>query len=81
MNIMTERTWEAVGNPAMIPSLGGIVLFRGKLINLCGKIACILMNINGNSTQEDFDIIKFIEDSALFTMLLGKPWIKRDKAR
>ena len=24
MNIMTERTWEAIGKPAMIPSLGGI---------------------------------------------------------
>jgi hypothetical protein len=24
VNIMTERTWEIIGNPAMIPSLGGI---------------------------------------------------------
>jgi hypothetical protein len=30
VNIMTERTWEALGKPAMIPSLGGIGLFRGK---------------------------------------------------
>ena len=28
-----------------------------------------------------FKIIKFIEDSAPFTMLLGKPWIERDQAR
>jgi hypothetical protein len=38
VNIMTERTWEILGNPAMIPSLGGIGLFRGKLINLCGRL-------------------------------------------
>ena len=78
---MTERTWEAKGKPSMIPSLGGIGLFRGKLINLCGKLARIPMNINGTSTEEDFEIIKFIEDSAPFTMLLGKPWIDRDQAR
>jgi hypothetical protein len=47
---MTERTWEAIGKPAMIPSLGGIWLFRGKLINLCGKLAHIPMNVNGTST-------------------------------
>ena len=65
----------------MIPSLGGIGLFRGKLVNLCGRLTQISMNSNGTSTEEDFEIIKFIEDSASFTMLLGNPWIERDQAR
>jgi hypothetical protein len=39
------------------------------------------MTSNGTSTEEDFEIIKFIKDSAPFTMLLGKPWIDRDRAR
>jgi hypothetical protein len=39
------------------------------------------MNANGTSTKEDFQIIKFIEKSSPFTMLLGKPWIERDQAR
>jgi len=78
---MTERTWEAIGKLAMIPSLGGIGLFRGKLINLCGKLARIPMNTNGTSTKEDFEIIEFVEDNAPVTMLLGKPWIDRDQAR
>jgi hypothetical protein len=81
VNIMTERTWEAIGRPAMTPSLGGIGLFRGKLVNLCGNITQISMNVNGTSTEEDFEIIKFIEDSAPFTMLLGKPWIDIDQSR
>jgi hypothetical protein len=73
VNIMTERTWEAIGRPAMIPSLGGIGLFKGKLINVCGKLTWIPMNANGTSTEEYFEIIIFIENSAPFTMLLGKP--------
>jgi hypothetical protein len=81
VNIMKERTWEAIGKPAMIPSLGGIGLFRGKLVNLCGKLTQIPMNANGTFTEEDFEIIKFIEDNASFTMLLVSPWIERDQAR
>jgi hypothetical protein len=39
------------------------------------------MNANGTSTEEYFEIIKFTEESAPFTMLLRKPWIERDQAR
>jgi hypothetical protein len=39
VNIMLERTWEAIGKPAMIPSLGGTSFFRGNLVNLCGRLA------------------------------------------
>jgi hypothetical protein len=49
---MTKRTWEILGKPAIIPSLGGIGLFRGKLINLCGNLMQISMNANGTSTEE-----------------------------
>jgi hypothetical protein len=78
---MTERTWEAIGRLVVIPSLGGVGSFRGKLVNLCGRLTQIPMNANGTSTKEYFEIIKFMEDSNPFTMLLGKPWIDRDQAR
>jgi hypothetical protein len=81
VNVMTERTWEAIGRPVTTPSLSGIGLFRGKLVKICGRLNQISMNANGTSTKEDFEIIKFIEDSASFTMLLGNPWIERDQAR
>jgi hypothetical protein len=78
---MLERIWEAIGKPAMIPSLGGIGLFRGKLMMLCGNLTQIPMTVNGTLTKEDFEIIKFVEDGAPFTMLLGKSWIDRDQAK
>jgi hypothetical protein len=81
VNIMPERTWEAIGKPVMIPSLGGTSLFRGNLVNLCGRLARIPMTVNGTSTEEDFEIIKFVEDSTSFTMLIGKPWIDREQAK
>ena len=72
-DVMTEKTWEAIGRPDMTPSLGGLGLFRVKMVNLCGRLTQISMNANGTSTEEDFEIIKFIEDNALFTVLLGNP--------
>ena len=52
VNIMIERSWEILGNPGMIPSLGGIRLFRGKLINLCGRLTQISMSAHGTSIEE-----------------------------
>jgi hypothetical protein len=39
------------------------------------------MNVNGTSIGEDFEVVKFIENNAPFTMLLGKPWIEKDQTR
>ena len=78
---MTERTWEILGKPVMIPSLGGIGLFRGKMITLCVRLTQISMISHGTSTEEDFEVVKFIENNAPFTMLLGKPWIEKDQTR
>jgi hypothetical protein len=71
--IMPERTWEAIGKPVMVPSLGGTSFFRGKLVTLCGRLARIPMTVNGTLTEEDFEIIKFVKDNAPFTILIGKP--------
>ena len=78
---MTERTWKLLGEPAITPSLGGIGLFRGKLITLCGRLTQMSMTAHGTLTEEEFEVIKFIENNAPFAMLLEKPWIERDQAR
>jgi hypothetical protein len=39
------------------------------------------MNENGTSTEKYFGIIQFIENNALFTMLIGKPWIDKAQSR
>jgi hypothetical protein len=69
---MTERTWEILGKLAMIPSLGGIGLFRGKLITLCERLTQMSMSAHGTSMEEDFEVVKFIENNTPFAMLLGK---------
>jgi hypothetical protein len=79
VNIMTESTWEILGKPVMVPSLGGIGLFKGKMINLCGRLNHIPMVVHGASTEEEFEVINFFENNTPFSLLLRKNWIEKDQ--
>jgi hypothetical protein len=57
----------------MIPSLGGIGFFRGKMKTLCGRLTQTSMSAHGTLTEEEFEIVKFVLNNAPFFMLLGKP--------
>jgi hypothetical protein len=72
VNIVTKRTWEMFGNPAMVPSLGGIGLFKGNMITLCRILAHVPIIAHRESTEEEFNVIKFVENNAPFSLLLGK---------
>jgi hypothetical protein len=37
------------------------------------------MSAHGTSTEEEFEVVKFIENNAPFSMLLGKTWIEKDQ--
>jgi hypothetical protein len=81
VNIMPESTWEILGKPTMVPSLGRIGLFKGKMITLCGRVTNVPMISHGTSTEEEFEVIKFVENNTPFALLLGKTWIEKDQIR
>jgi hypothetical protein len=68
-----------LGNPDMIPSLGRIGLFKGKMITLCGRVTNVPMISHGASTEEKFEVIKFVENNTPFALFLGKTWIEKDE--
>ena len=55
---MPESTWEILGNPIMVPSLGMIGMFKGKMIILRGRVTNVPMISHGTSTEEEFEFIK-----------------------
>jgi hypothetical protein len=69
---MPESTWEILGRSAMIPSLGRIGLFKGKMITLCGRVTNVPMMAHGASNEEEFEVIKFVENNSPFALFLGK---------
>jgi hypothetical protein len=78
VNIMSESTWEILGKPAMIPSLGGRGLFKGNMITLCGRLTQVTMSAHGTSIEEELEVIKFVDNNTPFALLLGRTWIERD---
>jgi hypothetical protein len=81
VNVMPERTWEILGNVSMVPSLGRIGLFKGNMINLCGRFIDMTIITHETSNEEEFEVIKFIENNAPFPVLLGKTWIEKDQIK
>jgi hypothetical protein len=49
---MIESIWEILGKPVMIPSLGGIRLFKGNMITLCGILTHVPTIAQEESTEE-----------------------------
>jgi hypothetical protein len=78
---MPKSTWEILGKPAMIPSLGRIGWFKGNMIILCGRVTNIPMIAHETSAEEEFKVIKFVDSNAPFPLLLGKTWIEKDQIR
>jgi hypothetical protein len=51
------------------------------MITLCGILTQISMSAHGTLTEEEFEIVKFVENNAPFSILLGKTWIDKDQIR
>ena len=65
----------------MVPSLGRMVLFKGKMITLCGREITIPIVVHGTSTEEEFEVIKFVDNNAPFALFPGMAWIEKDQIR
>ena len=81
VNVMPKSTREILGKPVIIPSLGRIGLFKGNMITLGGRVTNVLMISHGTSIEEEFKVIKFVENNTPFLLLLGTTWIENDQIR
>jgi hypothetical protein len=51
------------------------------MITLCGRVTNVPMIAHGTSTEEEFEVIKFVENGSPFALLLGKTWIEKDQIK
>jgi hypothetical protein len=49
------------------------------MIILCGRVTTVPIIVHGTSTEEEFEVIRFVEENAPFPLLLGKNWIENDQ--
>jgi hypothetical protein len=69
VNIIPESTWEILGKTAMIPSLGRIGLFKGKMITLCGRVTNVPMISHETSTEEEFKSLSLLRQCLFYTFV------------
>jgi hypothetical protein len=81
VNIMTEETWQVLGKPTVVPSLGRIIFFKGIMITLCGRLTTVPIIFHGTLTKEEFEVIRFVGGNTPFPLLLGKTRIEKDHIR
>jgi hypothetical protein len=62
---MPENTWEILGKPTMIPSLGGIGFFKGKMINLCGRLTHVPMIAHEHQLKKNLGSLSFLRITLL----------------
>jgi hypothetical protein len=67
--------------PTVVTSLGRIGLFKGNMITLCGRVTNVPIIIHGTLTEEEFEVVKFVENNDPFPLLLGNTWIEKDQIR
>jgi hypothetical protein len=51
------------------------------MITICRRVTNVHVIINGTSTEEEFEVIKVVENNTPFPLLLGKTWIEKDQIR
>jgi hypothetical protein len=56
-------------------------LFKGKMITLYGRVTNVPIIVHGTSTEEEFEVIRFVGNNTPFPLLLGKAWIEKDQIR
>jgi hypothetical protein len=62
-------------------SYGRIGLFKGNMITLCGRVTNVPVIVHGTSTEEEFEVIRFVGENTPFPLLLGKTCIRKDQIR
>jgi len=73
-NTFPKQTWECMGKPALQWYLIQLWMANQQKILPMGRLQGITVDIHGTSTQMDFEVIEIMDESSLYTALLGIDW-------
>ena len=73
-NVLPKQTWECMGKPALQWSPIQLRMANQQNIVAMGRLHGVTVDIEGASTQIDFEVIKIVDDSNPYPTLLGIDW-------
>ena len=80
VNVLTKKTWEQTGNPALAWSPIQLRLANQQRIVPLGRLPRVPIDIDGVNNLADFEVIELIDDSNPYPSLLGIEWAMENAA-
>ena len=73
-NVLPKQTWERLGKPTLQCSPIQLWMESQQKILPMGRLQGITVDIEGVTTQTDFEVIKIMDESSPYPTLLGIDW-------
>ena len=74
VNILTNKTWQLMGNPALGWSPVQLRLANQAKVQPIGHISNLVVDIEGMKMHAEFDVIEVVKDGGSYPTLLGIGW-------
>lgn len=74
-NVLPKQTWECMGRPPLQWSLIQLRMANQQKILPLGRLHGVTLDIDGASTQTNFEVIEIVDDSNPYLAQLGIDWV------
>ena len=74
VNVMTKKTWEAMGQPALKWSPVQLRMANKVKVVPLGRLPCVPIDLDGVKSIAEFEVIEIVDDSNPYPALLGIEW-------
>ena len=74
VNILTQHTWESMGNPCLDCSPIQLWLSNKEKLLPIGQFSNVPIDVEGLHTFADFEVINIVDDTNPYPSLLGIDW-------
>ena len=74
VNILTNQTWQLMGNPTLGWSSVHLRLANQAKVQPIGRVSNLVVDNEGMKTRADFDVIEVVGDGGSYPALLGIGW-------
>jgi len=75
VNVLPKATWQCMGEPTLGYSTIQLKLENQHIFLLIGRLKGVTVDLDGVHTKVDFDVIKIVDDTTPYPVLLGLYWV------
>jgi hypothetical protein len=74
VNVLPKKTWKCMGEPTLGYSPVQLKLENQHIVLPIGRLKGVTVDLDGVHTKVDFEVIKIVDDTTPYPILLGLDW-------